>query len=279
MTIGLAFVSGHLAGADSHQPRLEQRQHGGTALANLQPFLLEGSGRVSAVVLGRSGARILQTAPNEPHVLASVAKVYILLAFLDSVSADDRPLEPDEVALMEGMIAESDNDAADELWRRAGGRDGLQTFLSEKAMPPVQVPRDDSWGDIQASANDVAVLLLSLYNGDLLDGGHTRIALRYMSNVIASQSWGLGIARQQGSSGTTSVYFKNGWYPADEGWIVNTAGIVDGRFGTQIIVFLTDSQPSLEEGQRFLRGALLLLEDYLSTMMARIATPLRQEQA
>jgi beta-lactamase class A len=237
-----------------------------SALSDLQPFLLGDKARVSAVVMSPSGRTMLQTRPRERHTLASVAKVYILVTFLDRVSDEGRPLSPEEEGLMEDMIESSDNDAASNLWRRAGGRDGVLTFLAEKGLHPIDVPRNDAWGDTRASAEDIAQLLLHLHQGRLLDADHTEIALSHMSRVIDSQSWGVGIAREEGSSGTTSVYFKNGWYPEDEGWIVNSAGIVENRFGPQIIVLLTDSQPTLEDGQRFLRGVMLLIEEHFGMM-------------
>jgi hypothetical protein len=49
----------------------------------------------------------------------------------------------------------------------------------------------------------------------------------------------------------TRVLLKNGWYPEDDGWCVNSAGIVvPPRKPDYVLVVLSCEQPSFEDGLR-----------------------------
>jgi len=233
----------------------------GSSLGDLEPFLLDGPGRESIVVLSTSGTPVFERNSSRPYTLASVAKVYIIVTFLDRVEKEQRQLTAEENQLMHDMIELSDNDAASALWERSGGRDALKRLLAEKRLPNVVVPRDGSWGEIKASARDVALLLLHLYEESLLSPAHTATVLYYMQHVIDSQAWGVGAGRDHAPPGT-DVYVKNGWYPEDDGWIMNSVGILDSQTGSHIVVILTDRQPSLEDGKRYLTAALNLLRNH-----------------
>jgi beta-lactamase family protein len=263
--------------------------------------LPEGPVRVSAAVTEMSGTPVFVTNPHDKHTLASVAKVYILAAFMDRVGRERREFTEEESTLMAEMVEVSDNSAATELYRRVGGRNGLLTYLAEHRMSSIEVPRDGSWGDIRASGTEVAQFLLNLYKGELLSPEHTKLALGYLSDIIADHSWGVGTAGDSGPErdrempnlgrgngapgqrpgdrdqpGTTPrpqrqtvpdsdrrdrVYFKNGWYPGDDGWIVNSVGIIDGVPSDYVVVLLTDSQPSFEDGQRYVDDAMRVLQE------------------
>jgi hypothetical protein len=48
---------------------------------------------------------------------------------------------------------------------------------------------------------------------------------------------------------------KNGWYPGEEGWRVNSAGIVRPRTGpAYAIAVVTDERASWEEGVETIEG-------------------------
>lgn len=210
-----------------------------------------------------SGDLVFQLKASERHALASVGKVYILVAFLDLVSREGRDLTQEERLLLKQMIEQSDNDAATTLWRRAGGPDGLQEFLTRTRLGQVERAEDDSWGSMRASAVDLSVLLVRLYQGRLLDEKRTAIALDHLANIIDSQAWGVGLAREESRLETPRVYLKNGWYPEEDGWIVNSAGIIAGESGEYVLVLLTDAQPTFEAGRQLIGAAVLLLRERL----------------
>jgi hypothetical protein len=166
------------------------------------------------------------------------------------------------------MIEASDNVAATELWERAGAGDGLRTYLARKGMLYPDVPTDGSWGDMLASGRDVASFLLYLYQGSLLGERATQTALDLLAGVIDSQAWGVGVARDEPRVGQTHVYFKNGWYPQPQGWIVNSAGIVTGGACEHIIVILTDGHESLDNGKRLVTSVSTLLLQHFGELAA-----------
>jgi hypothetical protein len=236
----------------------------------LKPFVLGSQANVSAVLTDMSGKVIFESRPGERHTLASIAKVYILVAFLDRLSQEDRLPSEEENLLLEDMIAWSDNDSATQLWALAGGHDGLQQFMADRRLPRIEIPENNEWGDMRASAREVGLFLRRLYQGRLLDEEYTELALGYMSDVADDQAWGVGLARREGRVDPAEVYLKNGWYPEEEGdgWIVNTAGIVAGGPCEHVVVFLTDSQPSLEDGMLFVNTATSLMLAHLQRLAA-----------
>jgi beta-lactamase class A len=262
--VALVGLAAPLVSVDSTGSSLQDRLPTDDDLERFEPFILNGAGNVSAIVMDTAGAVKFETDPNERHTLASVAKVYILAAFLDTVSSEGRMPTDYENTLLEDMIEWSDNDAATELWALAGGREGLRAFLARERVNRPIMPDDESWGDLRASARDVAALLLNLYKGRLLDEEYTQLALGYMADVADDQAWGVGLARHDDEE----VYLKNGWYPEEDGWIVNSAGIVAAGACEHIVVLLADSQPSLEEGKRFVNAAIGMLLEHLQRLAA-----------
>jgi hypothetical protein len=225
-------------------------------------YVLNGrEGRASVAVF--DSERVLYEQSGEQrHALASVAKVYILLTYLDKLAREQREPDSEEVFWLEAMIEESDNPSATRLWRLSGGFDGISNFLRAKGLPPIEPPENhDEWGTMRASAIDVGLLLSQLYQGWLLDPAGSALALDLLANVIEEQAWGVGIARQE--SGIIRTYFKNGWYPEEEGWIVNSAGIVAGPSGNYVIVLLTDQQPTMEGGIEYIEAAVRFVRSRL----------------
>jgi len=71
-----------------------------------------------------------------------------------------------------------------------------------------------------------------------------------LNEVIPAQRWGIPEGVDADAPDGTFVGVKNGWYPGDEGWRVNSAAVVlspDPRTGYAIAV-MTDAQPSMGYG-------------------------------
>jgi hypothetical protein len=189
---------------------------------------------------------VFQYRQDERYELASVAKIYILLAYLDRLSHEQRIPTPDEIDQMRTMIEESGNEPATELFDAIGRHDGIAAFLAAHSLPPIDAAEDGSWGSMRASPLDVGHLLLDLYQGRILDLPATSLAFSLLANVIHSQAWGVGAVLDGGA--VKEVYLKNGWYPGPDGWIVNSVGIAAEPKDSYAIVILSDTQPSFEEG-------------------------------
>jgi len=109
-----------------------------------------------------------------------------------------------------------------------------------------------SWGVSFASARAMATVLGKLIGGEILDEPSRALALRLLDGVVASQRWGV-------TAGTNAaldlVGVKNGWYPGEEGWRVNSVGVVQPKGGSQYaIAVMTDGRVSWREGIDTIEG-------------------------
>jgi hypothetical protein len=107
---------------------------------------------------------------------------------------------------------------------------------------------DDRWGASRASPRGVALLLDKLVAGEVLDEPSRTLALSLMNRVDPSQRWGVAAGVIANGSAGAAVGVKNGWYPDDDGWWVNSAGFVISSDGkpSYTIAILSDEQPGLE---------------------------------
>jgi hypothetical protein len=90
----------------------------------------------------------------------------------------------------------------------------------------------------------MAHLLAALSAGELLSMKGTSYALSLMQNIAPDQRFGIGDTTPQG----TIVSMKDGWLALDQGWAVNSSGIVQAAGITYIVSVYTTGQPSQETG-------------------------------
>jgi len=198
-----------------------------------------------AVVVPERGAVYVENG-DQPFPLASVVKVPILLTAMDKAIREDRALTGYELRLIEKMITLSDNDAAIALWEEVGGVEGVRDYLRSAGLDGFELY--DQWGASSATAREVALLLDRLTAGELLNEPSRAIAMDLMTRVDTSQRWGVteGVSSPFGRA---TIGVKNGWYPDDDGWWVNSAGFVSSTGGpSYTIAILSAEQPSLEYG-------------------------------
>jgi len=219
-----------------------------------------------AVVFGRSRAPIWGTAvviPSRGVVyaenadvqlpVASIVKTLVLLVVLEQARQDHRPVADQDLALLWPMITESDNDATSQLWERIGRGQAVSSYLASVGVTGFTPDPGTSWGVSFASARAMATILGKLLNGDILDPSSRALAFRMLDAVVPEQRWGI-------SAGTDAtkgdqVELKNGWYPGDEGWRVNSVGIVRPRTGAPYaIAIVTGGRVSWQEGIDTIEG-------------------------
>ncbi len=181
--------------------------------------------------------------------MASMIKVVILAATLDRAAAQGRDVTLYERDLIEPMITWSDNDSADELWNGLGGGPGLKAYLERIGVDGIDPDPVGYWGDSQASPKAAAYMLAKLAWGDILTPELRAYALDLMTKVSDGQRWGVISPAPERLPAGARVGVKNGWYPDEDGWEVNSAGFMiaaDGRNGYTIAV-LSDRQESFDE--------------------------------
>ena len=88
--------------------------------------------RVGIALMTTDHGLVLGRQPDSPFVLASVAKIYILTAYLDQLAREERKITESDMELAQAMIEFSDNRSASVLWKRIGGAPGL---ASSGVMP------------------------------------------------------------------------------------------------------------------------------------------------
>jgi beta-lactamase class A len=102
-----------------------------------------------------------------------------------------------------------------------------------------------SWGSTQISPYDQTRLFWRI--DAFVPKRHRGYARALLSNVIASQRWGLPPALPSG----WRIYFKGGWLPPR---LVNQVGLLE-RGNTHIaIAVFTDGDPSFRYGQGTITG-------------------------
>jgi hypothetical protein len=208
---------------------------------------LESRGRqwAFAVYLPERNA-IYHVNGNQPFPMASVVKAVIMLALLDQRLAEDVALSEDDLDLLEWMVTESDNWAAETLWYEIGGDVGISAFARKHGVSGIDTDGAPGWGDVTATAIGLTQLFALLYDETFLDGPSRSLAASLLAAVIEEQQWGASAAfppwAPAGTFGT-----KNGWYPALTGWRVNSVALqLGGRFEPMVLAGLTRNQESFE---------------------------------
>ncbi|MFN8498928.1 MAG: serine hydrolase [Anaerolineae bacterium] len=214
-------------------------------------YIGQRAGSVGVAVIVPEYHTIYTTNGHERFHLASVAKVLIMLTLLDKAAAAGRDLTAEETAHLEPMIVLSSNDDADALWSTVGGADAVKSYLAAHALRETAPDEDGFWGETEASPEDVAQLLAGLIENEGIDEAYRSVAVDLMLKAV-DWSGGWGAVSGIPDDPSVKVYSgaKDGWYSADEGWWVNSAGFVlpDHAKPPYALAILTNGQPSVEYG-------------------------------
>jgi len=161
---------------------------------------------------------------------ASTGKVIVATGVLEMVAAGT--LDYSSVSSdMELMITQSDNGAADRLFKLIGKNEAVESIASRYGM--IDTTTGGAWGTILTNSNDQALLLdqvVGTVESSLPEP--QRVILRdLMTRVNPEQAWGAGSS--DGIPDLWTVAVKNGWYLSVAGdrppvglWRINTLGYV-----------------------------------------------------
>jgi len=208
---------------------------------------LRGGSVTGAVEDLRTGQTWLEN-PDARDETASIIKADILQTLLHRAEVTRDPLDGAAPSAIEGMIENSDNDDASELWRRVGASVGVAAYDAEAGLSQTALNTQGYWGESTTSALDQIRLLRELVVPDgLLDAGAQRYALNLMRHVESDQAWGVSGGVPDG----VSVALKNGWLPlfgdaAD--WEINSIGRIRGDGRWYLVAILTAHDPSMAYG-------------------------------
>lgn len=183
--------------------------------------------RVSVTVITSDG-RTYEAGDNGTFALASVLKVPLMIATLEQARRDERPLTTKEIILVREMITTSDNLATASLWESIGGGERVASLLEAVGLTGVDYAGDHQWGDSRSTSIVIAKMVAQLFDETSLLSGEIRDeALRLMRVVVEDQRWGASAGVDFSSDMTATLAIKNGWYPAVDGWFLNSVAAID----------------------------------------------------
>ncbi|GAB2810990.1 hypothetical protein GCM10022221_05540 [Actinocorallia aurea] len=184
---------------------------------------------------------------DEEFVTASVAKLDIAMGLLLRRQKDGDGLSSSERDDLKIMIRNSDNEAADRSFVRAGSASGVNS--SDRRFGLKDTTAIDAscldllcWSLTTTTPADRVELLEHLFTGPL-DEENRAFVLEQMAAVQEDQRWGMRAGAAEGDR----LYVKNGWmtHARDgERWAINSTGRIEGHGHDLLIAVMTKHNPS-----------------------------------
>jgi hypothetical protein len=157
------------------------------------------SGRSGVVTAAVEDLRTGQTwtyHPGDREQTGSIIKVDILETLLRQAELSHSSLDSDEAALVQGMIEDSDNDDAQDLWSLVGESAGIDAYDAKAGLTQTVPNTEGYWGETTTSALDQLRLLRELVmKHSLLNVAFKHYELGLMEHVEADQAWGVSAGR------------------------------------------------------------------------------------
>ena len=204
----------------------------------LRAWLATRSDQVGAAVENLNTGRTFVYHPGYRFQTASIVKVDILETLLHQTQ-NHGGLSPAEYGIAQGMIENSDNGDATDLWDAVGEAPAVAAY--DVAAGLKDTTPNVAWGLTETTAPDQIALLRQLVDvGGLLTRASQNYALYLMSHVESDEAWGIS----GGVPAGVQIAIKNGWLPFGEGWHVNSIGRVKGDGRHYLIAVLTDDNGS-----------------------------------
>jgi beta-lactamase class A len=222
-------------------PVLGPGQYGLDALSpDLAQYVTAQGDDMGVAIYDATHDRTYTANADKTYILASSAKVYLMLADLDRIETQGRQPSDNDDQLLTAMIEHSDNDAAQAIYVQIGYDSGQQRFLRKIGITDYTACAD-GWGCAKASAGDMVHALTLLQKSQILNADDRTLALGLMRQVEADQRMGVG---ETAPSGAT-FYMKDGWlnYPDPSLWNLNSSGIIVADNVTYILSVYTQNQP------------------------------------
>jgi hypothetical protein len=251
---------GELAAAvpKSEVSQLRPEQSLGAVSTEAAAFIVDRApARGVAVVTADEGLLYAENG-DEQLETASVIKVVVMACTMHRAEQQGRLVDEWELTTMWPMIIYSDNDATDALWSDLGGGPAIASCLESLGAGGITPYMGVYWGTSTASARGIATLTGRIAFGDAVNDVHRSVALAMLTSVIPEQRW--GVAAGADDSGNEIVGIKDGWYPDDDGWRVNSVGFISPLSRTEepyAIAVMTNYQSTQEYGIETIEGLAL----------------------
>lgn len=157
----------------------------------------------------------------------SMIKVGIAADYLAGLQQHNPPRDPtaDEADQLIRMIRDSDNDAAEKLYRKRGGDQLVQRLIVKCGLHDTR-SKPGWWSETQMTAADAARLGACIARGDIVSAGWVAWILEQMRQVRGEGAFGFTETRPYDRGRPLAI--KNGWTLRDDGlWHVSCLAIAD----------------------------------------------------
>lgn len=155
----------------------------------------------------------------------SMIKVALAAQYLRDLEARSQQATDDEMHMLSIMIRDSDNDAAETLYRRGGRDQMLQSAIATCGLLNTTT-KPGWWSETQMTPGDAARLGACIANGKLCSAEWATWILGEMRSVRGVGRF--GIIDSHPTDGGRPLAIKNGYQIRDDGWHVNCLAIADG---------------------------------------------------
>jgi beta-lactamase class A len=177
-------------------------------------------------------------------IMASSAKVPLLVSYLENIESQGRGPNGYEQAVLQQMIEVSDNNAAQVAYDTLGDDYGQRAHMAGWGITDY-VSNPNGWGWGAWSPADMAQLLALLQAGKVLNPSDRAFALSLMNNVENDQRFGVGDSAPPGAQ----FWMKDGWVQGPDGaWAVNSSGIVQVGSEVYVVTVYNDELDSYGQG-------------------------------
>ena len=207
-------------------------------IAAVDAYLNNRPGVTGYVVRDRVSGGVYTNGNAENAVwTASTIKLAIAVDLLNRARVGAIGLPPEDRALLESMLATSNDGAADRLWLKYGGMDRMafnNAFRANGMTTLVPQPTNTAlfpdWSFQQCTAADLDRLMDHIFNN--MHPDDRNYLIDRMRSVDSNQHWGVWGAGEKMRPG-----LKNGWSDEQGGWVVNSVGFAgpDERYTLAIM--------------------------------------------
>ncbi len=161
---------------------------------------------------------------TEPTWSASMIKAWLGADFLRRVAASGVTPTTDQLNMIEIMIRDSDNDAAEQTYDLDGGTASIDRLISLCKLTDTTA-RDDWWSYTDISARDTVRMANCIADGTAAGPQWTSFVLQMMREVRGDGDFGIREAFPAAEQGDIAI--KNGWldYDDDSSWHVNCMAV------------------------------------------------------
>ena len=230
---------------------------GPAAVARAERYLAGRGGRTALAVVDSEG-RLSGVNLNEQFITGSVVKAMLLVAYLRRLDAlGQHRVDSYSNSFLYPMINVSDNNAATKCWSIVGDS-GLYAVARAAGMTHFAVDTSASWGGSWGAAlltaADQARFFFEM--DSLIPSQFVGYANYLLSTIAGYESWGIpAVARPLGYT----VYFKAGWRPSPDIFLVHQIARLVGHGHTFSIAVMTDGDADMSYGIDTIQGVTATL--------------------